>query len=70
MDKVIRNTDCMSRSDGPYRLEDLLEALRGVEFSANTFGALNSRDFTTSRSLRLTNDLLTLLGAITSQCTT
>ncbi|VDM34217.1 unnamed protein product, partial [Hydatigera taeniaeformis] len=66
MDKVIRNTDCMSCTSGPYRLEDLLEALRGVEFSANTFGALNSRDFTTSRSLRLTNDLLTLLSAMSS----
>ncbi|KAL5112055.1 NCK-interacting protein with SH3 domain [Taenia crassiceps] len=69
MDKVIRNTDFMSRCGGPYRLEDLLEALRGVEFSANTYRALNSRDFTTSRSLRLTNDLLTLIGAMTSRCT-
>ncbi|KAL5962334.1 NCK-interacting protein with SH3 domain [Taenia solium] len=69
MDKVIRNTDCMSRSSGPYRLGDIIEALRGVEFSANTFSASNSRDFTISRSLRLTNDLLALLSAITSQCT-
>ncbi|CDS40511.1 protein of unknown function DUF2013 [Echinococcus multilocularis] len=66
MEKVIRNTDYMSRSGGPYRLEDLLEALHGVEFSANTSSALNSRDFTTSRSLRLTNDLLTLLSAMTN----
>ena len=66
MDKVIRNTDCMSRSRGPYRLDDLLEALRGVEFSANSFGSSGLRDFNTSRSLRLANDLLTLLSAMTT----
>ncbi|VDO04799.1 unnamed protein product [Rodentolepis nana] len=61
MDKVIRNTDCMSP---PYRLDDLLEALKGVEYSAANSN--RASDFTTIRSLRLTNDLLTLLKAMSS----
>nr|CDS31184.1 protein of unknown function DUF2013 [Hymenolepis microstoma] len=61
MDKVIRNTDCMSP---PYRLDDLLEALKGVEYSAANSNRMG--DFTTVRSLRLTNDLLTLLKAMSS----
>lgn len=66
MDKVIRNTDCMSRSSGPYRLDDLLEALRGVEYSANASSASGARDYSISRSMRLTNDLLTLLSAMSN----
>ncbi|KAM7539593.1 hypothetical protein Aperf_G00000026313 [Anoplocephala perfoliata] len=66
MDKVIRNTDCMSRSGGPYRLDDLKEALRGVEYSANASSASGARDYCISRSMRLTNDLLTLLSAMSS----
>ncbi|KAM3172827.1 hypothetical protein ACTXT7_013743 [Hymenolepis weldensis] len=61
MDKVIRNTDCMSP---PYRLDDLLDALKGVEYSASSSN--RTGDFTTTRSLRLTNDLLTLLKAMSS----
>ncbi|VDD82282.1 unnamed protein product [Mesocestoides corti] len=61
LDKVIRNSDYMSRVSGPYRLQDLTEALLGVEGSAGGCDASKFRDFTTPRSLRLANGVLSLL---------
>lgn len=62
MDNIVRNSEYMTRINRPYRLDDLIEGLHAVEQVAGNSGVI-SRDFTTSRSLRLASTLLATLSS-------
>uniref|UniRef100_A0A0X3PVR1 NCK-interacting protein with SH3 domain n=1 Tax=Schistocephalus solidus TaxID=70667 RepID=A0A0X3PVR1_SCHSO len=59
MDKIIQNSEYLSRGGG-YRVEELIDALRGVEYHAQQ---AVSHDYATSRSVRLATGLLSLLAS-------
>ncbi|KAL7062030.1 hypothetical protein AAHC03_01247 [Spirometra sp. Aus1] len=59
MDKIIQNSEYLSRGGG-YRVDELIDALRGVEYHAQQ---AVSHDYATSRSVRLATGLLSLLAS-------